>query len=170
MKSLRSICIVALIFLSCNTQKSNPIKDYEMDREIINKTIAAWDKAWEDKNLEMALQYYAEKTDWTNAFGDRVQSKEDLRKLLGFIFNMDFVMAGENDYGDNEIIFLNDSIATVRSLNIRKNQKWPDGSKMEDRHINHLRVYEKINGDWLITNHMISQAWPKQRAKDSIAE
>lgn len=34
---------------------------------------------------------------------------------------MDFVMVGENNYGENEIMFLNDSIVIVRLLNIRKN-------------------------------------------------
>ena len=72
-------------------------------------------------------------------------------------------MAGENHYGENEITFIDDRTATVRSQNVRKNQKWPDGSKMDDRVVNHLRVYQKMGGRWLITDHMISQAWPKQR-------
>lgn len=131
------------------------------DQEVINQTIQDWDNAWETKNLELALKHYAKDADWTNAFGDRVQSKNELRELLQFIFNMDFVMAGENNYGENEIKFINGQTATVRSQNIRKNQEWADGSKMDDRYINHLRVYRKVDGRWLITDHMISQAWPK---------
>ncbi|MCK0162116.1 hypothetical protein [Allomuricauda sp. F6463D] len=72
-------------------------------------------------------------------------------------------MVGENDFSDNEITYLNDSIAMVKSQNIRKNQEWPDGSKMDDRYVNHLRVYKNKDGEWLIINHMISQAWPKRR-------
>lgn len=75
---------------------------------------------------------------------------------------MDFVMSGENNYGDNEITFIDENHAKVRSQNIRKNQKWPDGSKMDDRYINHLRIYQKMNGSWVITDHKISQAWPRQ--------
>ncbi|NAY93362.1 SgcJ/EcaC family oxidoreductase [Muricauda sp. JGD-17] len=162
------LCIVGST-LACSSKKTEHVKNYDSDKEKINRTIAEWDKAWETKDLELAIAHYADKTDWTNAFGDRTQSKQELEELLDFIFGLDFVMTGENDYGTNDITFLNDSIATVRSTNIRKNQEWPDGSKMEDRHINHLRVYKKIEEDWFITNHMISQAWPKRQVTDSIA-
>lgn len=155
------------LFIGCNTQKPETPVDHDQAKMLINKSIEAWDKGWETKDLELSLKYYADDTDWTNAFGDRVQSKAELRQLLETIFGLDFVMAGENDYGENEITFLSDSIATARSLNIRKNQEWPDGSKMDDRHINHLRIYKNMNGEWLITDHMISQAWPKRQPKDT---
>ena len=150
------------LFWSCTNPAPSQQQDVARDEQAINQSIQEWDKAWEIKDLEMALKHYADTTDWTNAFGDRVQTKADLKKLLSFIFNMDFVMAGENNYGTNEITFLTDQLATVRSQNIRTNQKWPDGSPMDDRYINHLRVYEKMEGKWLIVNHMISQAWPKR--------
>lgn len=160
--------VTLYLFISCNTQKAETPFNSEEAKSKINESIAAWDKGWETKDVDLSLKYYADDTDWTNAFGDRVQSKEELQQLLETIFGLDFVMAGENDYGENEITFLNDSIATARSLNVRKNQKWPDGSKMDDRHINHLRVYKNINGEWLIVHHMISQAWPKRDAKDTV--
>ncbi|MDH3648542.1 MAG: hypothetical protein OEQ53_02610 [Saprospiraceae bacterium] len=161
MEELGIIVLLVSSILSFNTQEIGTHKNVFNDELAINKSIENWDKAWETKNLELAVKNYADVTDWTNAFGDRVQSKVQLRKLLAIIFSMNFVMIGENNYEKNEIIFLNDSIATVRSKNIRKNQEWADGSKMADRHINHLRVYHKFDGEWLIVNHMISQAWPK---------
>jgi len=165
------VCALAVVCLmaSCETKTSQPQMDYDEARSAINKSIDAWDTGWENKDIELSLKYYADSTDWTNAFGDRVRTKEELRKLLETIFGLDFVMSGENNYGENEITFLNDSIATVRSLNIRKNQKWPDGSPMADRQIHHLRVYKNINGEWLIINHMVSQAWPKNRPVDTLA-
>lgn len=168
MKCLGLSFAVLGLLMACNTQKTETAIDYSKVKTQINESIEAWDKGWETKDLELSLKYYADDTDWTNAFGDRVQSKTELRQLLETIFGLDFVMAGENDYGENEITFLSDSIATARSLNIRKNQKWPDGSQMDDRHINHLRIYENKNGKWLIINHMISQAWPKRQPKDTV--
>ena len=170
MKYFGNSLVVLFLFIGCETQKTESTIDYDEAKIMINTTIDEWDQAWESKNLEQAVKYYANGTDWTNAFGDRVQSREELKELLGFIFGLDFVMAGVNDYGDNEITFLNDSIATVRSLNVRKNQKWPDGTDMDDRYVNHLRVYQRINDDWLIVNHMISQAWPKRQANDTLVE
>lgn len=165
MKKYVIIFLIIPLLLSCNSQETKSPKDFTKDESAINQSIHDWDNAWENKNVELAIKHYSDKTDWTNAFGRRVQSKDELKDLLKFIFNMDFVMAGENNYGKNEITFLNDSTATVRSKNIRINQRWSDGSRMDDRHINHLRIYQNINGNWLITNHMISQAWPHKNPK-----
>lgn len=131
------------MFVSCYLQESKTPKDFTKDETAINQSVQDWNNAWKTKDLDLALKHYSNKTDWTNAFGNRVQSKDNLKELLQVIFNMDFVMAGENNYGENEITFINHKIATVRSQNIRKNQKWPDGSKMDDRYINHLRIYQK---------------------------
>ncbi len=169
MKNLAGTLAIVCLIASCETKTSQPQMDYDEARSSINKSIDAWDNGWENKDVELSLKYYADSTDWTNAFGDRVRTKEELRALLETIFGLDFVMSGENDYGENEILFLNDSIATARSLNIRKNQNWPDGTPMADRYNNHLRVYKKINGDWLIISHIISQAWPKNRPVDTLA-
>jgi len=100
--------------------------------------------------------------DWTNAFGARVKSKVELKKLLEEIFNMDFVMAGQQNYVENDIDFLSLNIALVRSKNIRKNQKWSDGTTMQDRHISHLRIFQREHGTWKIVSHMISQAQEKK--------
>ena len=162
MKKLVITLCILLSILSCDSNKTELTIDYSSDLKEINKTINDWDIAWETKDLNLAIKHYSDSTDWTNAFGARTQSKEELKDLLNQIFNMDFVMSGENNYGENEVTFINDKIATVRSQNIRKNQKWPDGSKMDDRVINHLRIYQKYNDIWLITDHMISQAWPRQ--------
>lgn len=148
--------------MSCDSENTKSSNDLSKDKSIIDKTISDWDKAWETKDVDLAIKHYTSQTDWTNAFGARVQSKEALESLLNRIFNMDFVMSGENNYGENEITFINDKTAVVRSQNIRKNQKWPDGSKMDDRIINHLRIYQKSDDIWLITDHLISQAWPRQ--------
>nr|WP_299069641.1 SgcJ/EcaC family oxidoreductase [uncultured Allomuricauda sp.] len=160
MKQLIFMTFIGLLGLKSHAQNL-PNQKYSNDVQAIKETINNWDTAWEKKDLELAIQDYADTTDWTNAFGDRVQSKNELKKLLELIFSMDFVMSGKNNYGVPYITFLTDQIATVRSKNIRTNQKWADGSKMQDRDINHLRVYKKINGQWLIINHMISQAHSK---------
>jgi hypothetical protein len=45
---------------------------------------------------------------------------------------------------------------------VRVNQQTSSGILMPDRHINHLRVYERRNGQWLIVSHMISQQQPRR--------
>ncbi|GAA5221295.1 YybH family protein [Membranihabitans marinus] len=156
----RFISIIFLtLLIACNGDKSTRF-DFSSQELLINQSIEDWDKAWNDKDVALALKHYSDDIDWTNAFGHRVLSKKELRELLTGIFEMEFVMAGENNYKENDISFLSDSTAAVRSLNIRENQRWPDGRKMDDRSISHLRIYQRKEGRWLITHHMISQAWP----------
>ena len=132
------------------------------DIEVIKESITQYDAGWDAKDVDLVLECYAEEVDWTNAFGDRVQGKTELRTLLETIFGLDFVMSGKNNYQDPDITFPRPNLALARSVNIRTGQKWPDGSPMKDRMINHLRVYQKMAGEWKIVHHMISQAHDKQ--------
>ena len=70
-------------------------------------------------------------------------------------------MSGENNYQEPDITFPKTAFAIARSVNIRTGQKWPDGRPMKDRINNHLRVYQKLNGEWKIIQHIISQAHDK---------
>ena len=135
----------------------------DADREAILNTFDSWNQGWAQVDADLAVQDYAEDTDWTNAFGDRYQGREELRDGLAYVFNLGFVMAGtsaENEFTDIE--FLSSDIAIVRSKLIRTGQRTSEGELMPDRHINHLRVYQQRDGRWLIVSHMISQAQEKR--------
>ena len=161
MKNLIFSILVMTTLFGCNSNNTNVKSSQEQDKQDILKTIEDWDSAWGTKDVDLAIKDYSKETDWTNAFGDRVQGKAKLKQLLQTIFAMDFVMTGENNYGESEIDFADSNTAIVRSQNIRKNQTWPNGTKMADRYVNHLRVYQKIDGSWKIISHMISQAHQK---------
>lgn len=151
------LTVMASLLLSCTRNEQAGVNQ-EDDVNAIKMSIKAYDEGWDAKNLEQVLAHYSEDVDWTNAFGARVKGKSELRSLLETIFGLDFVMAGANNYQDPEFNFLTDDIALVRSVNIRTGQQWPDGTPMNDRVINHLRVFQRIDGNWLCINHMISQA------------
>ncbi|MDC6387831.1 hypothetical protein PP182_04020 [Maribacter sp. PR1] len=150
------VCVLYVSYGQGTSTRNNDI-------EMIKQNIIDYDTGWDSKDINRVLAGYSKGIDWTNAFGDRVQGKEELKSLLEIIFSLDFVMSGKNNYQTPDITFLNEDIALARSTNIRTGQKWPDGSPMKDRIINHLRVYKKIEGNWLCMSHMISQAHEKQR-------
>ena len=159
MKKTCKIMILMIITFSCNTVTI----DYKTEELKLLATIDNWNKAWDEKNIKLAIKDYAENTDWTNAFGDRVTSKKDLKELLEIIFNLDFVMAAKQNYLANDITFLNENIAIMRSQNRREGQKWSDGADVGIRDIAHLRVYNKDkDGSWKIVSHMISQSHQKK--------
>ncbi|MCK8521462.1 hypothetical protein M0D21_07780 [Aquimarina sp. D1M17] len=162
MKKIVLLLFVVALMFGCNSEKKEIEIDRNSDSKEILKTIDNWNKGWEVKDVELAIKDYSDKTDWTNAFGDRMQSKTELRQLLTEIFAMDFVMTGVDNYVNDDVQFLTEDIALLRSKNIRSGQKWSDGTIMKDRYIHHLRVYQRINNEWKITNHMISQAHEKK--------
>jgi len=134
----------------------------DSDIKAIKESINRYDQGWDAKDIDLVLSDYDDNIDWTNAFGDRTQGKAELRTLLETIFSLDFVMSGKNNYQDPDIKFPKSNVALARSVNIRTGQQWPDGRPMNDRINNHLRVYQKIDGDWKIIHHIISQAHDKQ--------
>lgn len=133
------------------------------ERAAVLATMNSWNQGWATKDAELAVRDYADDADWTNAFGDRFEGREALHEGLEFIFSLDFVMAG--DSGGNEfqdVRFLTDDIALIRSKLVREGQQFRTGETRPDRHINHLRVLEKRDGQWKIVSHMISQAQEKR--------
>lgn len=129
----------------------------------ILKTLDSWNEGWKTADAELAVQSYASDVDWTNAFGDRVVGRDSLEATLRFIFSLDFVMAG--DSGENEfadLTFLSPDIALLRSKLVRVGQQMQVGETMPDRHVHHLRVYERRGDEWQIVSHLISQAHEKR--------
>ena len=133
------------------------------DSAAVLSVLDSWNRGWAESDAELAVQDYAENADWTNAFGDRFQSRDALLEGLTFIFNLDFVLAG--DSGTNEfedITFLSPDVALLRSKLVRAGQQRSTGETMPDRHIHHLRVLERRDGRWQIVSHLISQAQEKR--------
>ena len=132
------------------------------EREAVLATLESWNRGWAERNAELAVQDYAEDTDWTNAFGVRFRGRDELRKGLEFIFGLDFVMAGDSGGNEfEEVTFLGPETALIRSKLVRVGQETREGQSMKDRHIHHLRVLQKRQGQWLVVSHLISQAKEK---------
>jgi uncharacterized protein (TIGR02246 family) len=133
------------------------------DSAAVLRTLDSWNQGWAKADAALAVQAYAEDADWTNAFGDRIIGRDSLKKTLDFIFSLDFVMAG--DSGDNEfadLTFLTPDVALLRSKLVRVGQQMQTGETMPDRHVHHLRVYQRRDGAWQIVSHLISQAHEKR--------
>ncbi|TMM57040.1 SgcJ/EcaC family oxidoreductase [Maribacter algarum] len=156
LKANQLISIVAFLCFSVLQAQS------EKDKKLIEKIITNQAEGWKNKNLDLTLEDYADNVDWTNAFGDRMRSKEELKALLSDIYSMGFVMKGVSENQYNDINFLSPEIAIVHSKTIVKGQEWCDGTKMEDRHNYHLRVFQKKDSSWKVISHLISQAWTKK--------
>ncbi|TGV03358.1 YybH family protein [Flavivirga rizhaonensis] len=144
-----------LLSLSLHSQTENDKKEIKS----IIKTIA---EGWKERDVAKTTKHYDDKVDWTNAFGDRMQSKADLKTLLTEIYSLDFVMKGKSESQYKDINFLTPEIAIVRSKTVVKGQEWGDGTAMKDRHNHHLMVFQKKDKEWKVISHLISQAWIKK--------
>lgn len=152
------LLLTALFFLP------NPVHaQTAADSVAILSLLDSWNQGWAEANADLAVQAYAQDADWTNAFGDRVIGRDSLKQTLAFIFGLDFVMAG--DSGGNEfadLTFLTPDVALLRSKLVRVGQQMRSGETMPDRHVHHLRVFQRRDGEWQIVSHLISQAHEKR--------
>ena len=128
------------------------------DSAAIMEAIDHWERAWENHDPALATVDYATDADWTNAFGMRRIGRANIKALVSEVFALPFVMAGRTRYDYHDLRFLNSQIAILRSLALREGQQLPDGSVEETRRTNHLRVFSKRGGRWVIVSHLIGDA------------
>ncbi|CAN5480433.1 hypothetical protein BH23BAC3_BH23BAC3_24130 [soil metagenome] len=115
MKKIVLVFFMIGLTIGCQSEKKETRIDRDKESKEIVKTIDNWNAGWDAKDAELAVKDHSENTDWTNAFGDRMQSKSELRELLVEIFEMDFVMDGVDNYVNDDVQFLTDDIALLRS-------------------------------------------------------
>ncbi len=152
-----------LLFVVVLFIPNTALSQTDSDSAAVLKVFDSWNEGWAKRDASLAVQDYAEDADWTNAFGDRFQGRDALKKGLEFIFSLDFVMAGDsagNEFAD--VTFLTPDVAMIRSKLVRTGQLTSAGDKMPDRHIHHLRVLQRRDGKWQIVSHLISQAHRKR--------
>lgn len=71
MKNIAYAVVLVFLLAGCDNKIVESQIDHAKDSAQIIESIDAWDKAWESKDLQLAIKYYADEKDWTNAFGDR---------------------------------------------------------------------------------------------------
>lgn len=125
------------------------------DSAAIMGALQNWERAWEVLDPELAARDYSDDADWTNAFGMRRTGRVEIQALLTEVFALPFVTAGSTTYQYHDLTFAAHDIALLRSLALREGQQLPDGTVEETRRTNHLRVFARRNGNWLIISHLI---------------
>lgn len=125
------------------------------DSAAIMAALDNWERAWEVLDPELAARDYSADADWTNAFGMRRMGRAAIQELLTEVFGLPFVTAGETEYQYNDLTFVAPDIALLRSQAFREGQQLPDGTVEDTRRTNHLRVFAKRDGDWVIISHLI---------------
>ena len=126
------------------------------DRDAVMQALHRWEQAWVDKDAELAARDYSDDADWTNAFGMRRIGREAIQELLEEVFQLPFVMAGSTSYEYHDFIYVGPGTILLRSHAIRTNQQLPSGTTEPPRRINHLRVFSKRGGRWVIISHLIA--------------
>ncbi len=132
------------------------------DTSSILKAVEHWETGWNEGNIAQMTADYAREVDWTNAFGDRVIGRDSLKSFLRLFMSFGFVRAGQSENISNDLSFIHPEIALLRSTSLVSGQLHSNGEPMGDRHLHHLRVFEKRNDRWKIVSHLISQEQGKK--------
>jgi uncharacterized protein (TIGR02246 family) len=149
--------VISLVTLLSTYGQVLPSKDSLQ----IHSRIQDWNKAWESKDYKLAAKWYSDDARFTNAFGDKRNGQKEVENLLKEVFSLPFVMSGKSETAQHFFQPINTNIVLVHSAVLRKGQRMPDGSLMADRLTTHMRVFERVKGEWKIKAHLISDARDK---------
>ena len=155
MKSL-TVATLAIALLPCIALAQ--VQTKPNDQKSIEQLIENWNKAWQTKNAKLAAQDYSDDADWTNAFGMKRRGRVEIEKLLGEVFSLSFVMAGQSKTVEQSIKLIKPDVALVTTRVERSGQRTPSGAELGTRHTSHLRVLLKSGGRWQIVSHLIADA------------
>src|SRR5699024_275514 len=99
---------------------------------------------------------YTENAEWLNAFGDRVEGRENIHAKLNDLFASEEFGAGQNvGQPDGSVTVLTDTTAVGWTYEEIKDQQVADSDEVIPLHNNHsLAVLVKEDGEWLIAAHM----------------
>lgn len=158
--SIGTLCLLASLL----SARANDLA--EADRDAVMQALHRWEQAWVEKNAELAARDYSDDADWTNAFGMRRIGREEIQKLLERVFQLPFVMAGSTVYEYHDFTYLGPTTVLLRSRSIRTNQQLDNGETQPPRHINHLRVFSKRDGRWVIISHLIADERTPGKLRD----
>jgi uncharacterized protein (TIGR02246 family) len=128
------------------------------DRRLLERAVGDWMTAWERVDPQLAVQHYAADADWTNVFGVRCRTRDELETTLTHAFAQPHVMAGVDRLVEQEVRFVNADVALVRTAVERTGQLTASGTPLGTRHTTHLRVFSRTPAGWRIVSHLISDA------------
>lgn len=150
------LIVIAVLLAACAASRPAALRD--ADRAAIEAAYDDWYEAWRTKDPVLAAAHFSDDAHFVNAFGMHCAGRAEIEALLGNVFDMDFVMAGESETVQRDIRFLAENVALVTSQIRRVGQLDPDGRPLGDRKTSHLRVFERREVRWVIVDHLISDA------------
>jgi uncharacterized protein (TIGR02246 family) len=133
------------------------------DHQLVEKVIENWNQGWLKKDAKLAAKDYSDDADWTNAFGMKKKGRAEIEQLLTQVFSLPFVMAGQSKTSEESVRMLRPDVALVITRVERVGQFTPTGEQLGTRQTSHLRVLLKVDGEWKIVSHLVSDARDPER-------
>ena len=152
MKNLLILLVIYGTIIKLNAQNIS-----KKDSLLIVEKVDDWNTAWKTKDANLAVKWYSEDADFTNAFGFSMIGKTAINTYLSRVFKMDFVMSGNSEQTSLKLKHISNNTILVISTISRKGQKLNDESDLGPRRTTHHRLFQKLD-DWKIIAHLISDA------------
>jgi uncharacterized protein (TIGR02246 family) len=136
--------------LSTAQFRCNP-KDSIAIRNVINE----FNDAWTAKDPVRYAAVFANDSDWENAFGGHLRSRDSIQKTYQKLMSQ-FTTAEETITGI-QVFCMSPDFALVDIYQTVDGQKLPKSGKLvPTRHIRMSEVYQKINGKWQVKVHRVT--------------
>ena len=116
-------------------------------------------EAWGRGDAAAVASYYADDAEWTNAFGDVVRGRADLRAFLTWLFAQDDEATSAGEMTESRLIslrYLGDDVAVAHGQTRSTRGEARSGEATRQNHVTF--VWAKVEGEWRIVHQMIMDA------------
>jgi len=128
------------------------------DSAAVERVVENWNQAWRTRDARLGASDYSDDADWMNAFGQKAKGRAEIQQVLERVFSLPFVMTGHSRVVEQTIGRLSREVAVVWTKVERTGQLTPSGESLGTRHTTHCRILTKLDVNWKIVAHLISDA------------
>jgi uncharacterized protein (TIGR02246 family) len=157
---LQTLALTLTIALTPSLTAQTPSADEAAVHAVVNRELAAW--AAFDAHAIAAC--HTPNVTWQDPFGVRITSRDQLEKFLTNLFNRPGFRSAKDTMPPKvtDVHLLPPTMAAVWSEEKSEGQIDDTTQKpMAPRYSHYLEVLTKINGNWLITDSMIMDEYPR---------
>jgi uncharacterized protein (TIGR02246 family) len=133
------------------------------DEAAIGQVLMALGGAFRELDADAAAPLYTDDADWVNAFGTRVDGRNEIVAYLRTLFADERFAAGK-PVGPPQasIRFIADDVAVARTYIEREGQRTVEGETLPVRRNHSMKVLVKRDGRWLIASDIYMDARDEQ--------
>ncbi|MEE4211457.1 MAG: SgcJ/EcaC family oxidoreductase [Parvularcula sp.] len=131
------------------------------DAAAVRRVLGILGQGWGAGDAEMVSSVYSDNAEWMNAFGQIRRGSAAIEEYLADLWDGEADDVAEGEQRDEQPIslrYLGDDVAIYHGVTKSRRAGALEGAG--DRRVHSTFVLEKVEGEWMVVHHHISDARP----------